>query len=142
MRVAVLWAACVLALTAPAARAEDAALCAGPPGGLPIIAPLEHFAARINKGGPLTIVAVGSSSTSGVGASNPDLSYPSRLESMLRQVFPGLEISVVNRGRGGEDAPEELARLARDVVALKPDLAIWQVGTNAVLRRDDLAADA
>jgi acyl-CoA thioesterase-1 len=91
--------------------------------------------------GPLTIVAVGSSSTAGSGASSPDFSYPSRLEAELRQRFPKLDIHVVNRGKGGEDAPEELARLTADVVALHPDLAIWQVGTNAVMRRDDLGAD-
>jgi acyl-CoA thioesterase I len=126
-------------LSALAAQPE---FCAAPPGGIPIIASLAHFAGRIDKGEPLTIVAVGSSSTSGVGASSPDLTYPSRLEVDLRQIFPKLEIHVINRGKGGEDAPEELARLATDVVALHPDLAIWQVGTNAVLRRDDLAADA
>jgi acyl-CoA thioesterase I len=123
------------------AQAGDGNLCAGPPGGLPILPPLEHFAARIEHGGPLTVVAVGSSSTLGVGASSPDLAYPSRLEAELRERFPHLEIHVVNRGKGGEDAPEELARLSADVVALHPDLAIWQVGTNAVLRRDDLGAD-
>lgn len=130
------------AILAPiAARADDGALCAAPPGGVPIIAPLDHVAARLNEGGPLTIVAVGSSSTSGIGASSPELTYPSRLEVELRRMLPRHEISVVNRGKGGEDAPEELARLGRDVVAAHPDLAIWQVGTNAVLRRDDLSAD-
>ena len=137
-----LWAAAALALAPITAQAaDDPGLCAAPPGGVPIIVPLEHFAARIDKEGPLNIVAVGSSSTSGIGASSPELTYPSRLEAELRQAFPKLEIHVVNRGRAGEDAPEELARLAGDVVALHPDLAIWQVGTNAVLRRDDLAAD-
>jgi len=130
------------AILAPVfARADDAALCAPPPGGVPIIAPLEHVAARLNEGGPLTVVAVGSSSTSGVGASSPELNYPSRLEVELQQRLPRHEISVVNRGKGGEDAPEELARLSNDVVAAHPDLAIWQVGTNAVLRRDDLGTD-
>ena len=142
MRWSALWMAAAAIAVAPlAAQAEDAALCAGPPGGLPIIRPLAHFAARIDKGGPLTIVAVGSSSTAGTGASSPDFNYPSRLEVELRAMFPTLEIHVVNRGKGGEDAPEELARLAGDVVALHPDLAIWQVGTNAVIRRDDLSAD-
>jgi acyl-CoA thioesterase I len=130
---------CLASLTARAG--DNADLCAGPPGGLPIVQPLEHFAARIEHGGPLNIVAVGSSSTVGIGASSPDLAYPSRLEAELRERFPRLEIHVVNRGKGGEDAPEELARLPVDVVALHPDLAIWQVGTNAVLRRDDLGAD-
>ncbi|HTQ34225.1 MAG TPA: SGNH/GDSL hydrolase family protein [Stellaceae bacterium] len=134
--------AAALCLVPLVAHAADNALCSGPPDGLPIIAPLDHFAARIEQGGPLNIVAVGSSSTSGIGASSPDLTYPSRLEAELRQRFPNLDIHVVNRGKGGEDAPEELARLPNDVVALHPDLAIWQVGTNAVLRRDNLGADA
>ena len=86
----------------------------------------------------LTIVAIGSSSTQGVGASSPAASYPSRLEAELRKRFPQVDIRVINRGKGGEDAPEELARLERDVIAEHPDLVIWQLGTNAVLRRDDL----
>jgi lysophospholipase L1-like esterase len=124
-----------------AAVAGEPELCTAPPGWSAIIAPLERVAARINQGGPLEIVAVGSSSTSGVGATSPGMTYPSRLEAALRERLPAIDIHVVNRGKGGEDAPEELARLAADVVAAHPDLAIWQVGTNAVLRRDDLAAD-
>jgi acyl-CoA thioesterase I len=139
MRAAALLAAAILV---PAlAQADDAALCAPPPGGVPIIAPLEHAAARLNEGRPLTIVAVGSSSTLGIGASSPEFNYPSRLEVELQRRLPRHEISVINRGKGGEDAPEELARLGRDVVEAHPDLAIWQVGTNAVLRRDDPGID-
>jgi acyl-CoA thioesterase-1 len=133
--------AAIIALAPFAALADDGGLCAGAPGLASILPPLEHSAARIDAGGPLTIVAVGSSSTAGTGASSPDRTYPSQLERELRQRFPKLDIDVVNHGKGGEDAPEELARLGRDVVAANPDLAIWQVGTNAVLRRDDLAAD-
>ena len=89
----------------------------------------------------MTIVAVGSSSTQGVGASAPSFSYPSRLEAALKARLPGIEIRVINRGKGGEDAAEELERLGRDVIAEHPDLVIWQLGTNAVLRRDDLEMD-
>jgi lysophospholipase L1-like esterase len=89
----------------------------------------------------LTIVAVGSSSTSGVGASAPGFSYPSRLEAALKDRFPDSDVRVINRGKGGEDVSEELVRLDRDVIAEHPQLVIWQLGTNAVLRRDDLTAD-
>jgi acyl-CoA thioesterase-1 len=102
---------------------------------------LDRSAVRIDQGRPLTIVAMGSSSTQGVGASAPSFSYPSRLQEELRERFPAVEIRVRNRGIGGQDVGEELNRLDRDVVAEHPDLVIWQVGTNAVLRRDDLAAD-
>jgi acyl-CoA thioesterase I len=115
--------------------------CAAPPALLAIEAALDRTSSRILSGQPLTIVAMGSSSTLGVGASSPAFSYPSRLEQELRQQFPGVEIRVVNHGVGGQDVPEELTRLGRDVIAEHPDLVVWQVGTNAVLRRDDLSAD-
>lgn len=135
-------AAAALATLAPvAAFAAGSSWCSAPAGWTAIQAPLEHTAARINAGGPLNIVAVGSSSTVGVGATGPQEAYPYRLQVALREHFSKLDIEVANRGASGEDAPEELARLTTDVVALHPDLAIWQVGTNAVLRRDDLSAD-
>ena len=115
--------------------------CAVPPALSAIGATLDRSATRLGQRRPLTIVAMGSSSTLGVGASAPAMSYPSRLEGELRDRFPAVEIRVLNRGIGGQDVGEELNRLDRDVVAEHPDLVIWQVGTNAVLRRDDLAAD-
>jgi lysophospholipase L1-like esterase len=115
--------------------------CAARPALSAIEAPLDRTSSRILSGQPLTIVAIGSSSTLGVGASTPALSYPSRLEQELRRRFPGIEIRVVNHGVSGQDVPEELTRLGRDVLAEHPDLVVWQVGTNAVLRRDDLSAD-
>lgn len=136
-----------LGLVAGLANAADlgtpktAASCGAPPA-LTVIEPAEaRIAARIERREPLTIVAVGSSSTQGVGASAPGLSYPSRLATELKNRFPGIDIQVINRGKGGEDVSEELARLDRDVIAEHPELVIWQVGTNAVLRRDDLDAD-
>jgi acyl-CoA thioesterase I len=82
----------------------------------------------------VTIVALGSSSTAGAGASAPTASYPSRLEAELRQRFPGVAISVIHRGVNGEEAAVLLARLGREVIDAKPDLVLWQVGSNAVLR--------
>ena len=43
-------------------------------------------------------------------------------------------IDVLNRGIGGQEAPEELSRFESDVIAEAPALVIWQVGTNAVYR--------
>jgi lysophospholipase L1-like esterase len=121
---------------------SEAPVCPVPAALTRIDPELGRVAADLAAHRPITIVAIGSSSTEGVGASNAGLSYPSQLERDLKARLPGAEIRVVNRGKGGEDAGEELVRLARDVVAEHPDLVIWQVGTNAVLRRDDLAADA
>ncbi|HJE23295.1 MAG TPA: SGNH/GDSL hydrolase family protein [Methylorubrum populi] len=104
---------------------EDAA-----PAGLP------HVAQKIALGGPLRIVAFGSSSTEGIGASAPAASYPARLEAGLRHALPRLagRITVANRGIGGEAVDEMLARLDRDVIAPGPDLVIWQTGSNDALR--------
>lgn len=137
--------AMVLGSSGPAFPETTATLvppnCATPPALSGIDAALDRTSSRILSGRPLTIVAMGSSSTLGVGASTPALSYPSRLEQELRLRFPGAEIRVVNHGVGGQDVPEELSRIGRDVLAEHPDLVVWQVGTNAVLRRDDLSAD-
>jgi acyl-CoA thioesterase-1 len=102
---------------------------------------LPHVAARLAAGDGLKIVALGSSSTEGVGASFPDRSYPARLNAHLRARYPDIDISVRNEGVSGEDAKEMLARLDR-VIAEKPDLIIWQIGTNAVLEGLDLVEQA
>jgi acyl-CoA thioesterase I len=88
----------------------------------------------LQRGKPITIVAVGSSSTAGAGASSPAASYPSRLEALLKQQFPKAQLRVINRGVNGEEAEEMLARFEREVIAEKPALVLWQVGTNAILR--------
>jgi acyl-CoA thioesterase-1 len=103
---------------------------------------LTHMALRLASGEPITIVAFGSSSTAGAGASSPAATYPSRLEADLKTRFPGRTMKVLNRGVGGEDASEMLARMDRDVAPERPDLVLWQVGTNAVLSNHALAGEA
>ena len=104
--------------------------------------PLSHVAERVALGEPVNIVAIGSSSTSGAGASSTAWNYPSRLEIELQARLPQLPIRVLNRGVGGEEVPQMLARFADAVVAEKPDLVIWQVGTNSVLRGHDVRKTA
>ncbi|MBY0336451.1 MAG: SGNH/GDSL hydrolase family protein [Acetobacteraceae bacterium] len=87
--------------------------------------------------GPLTVVALGSSSTEGAGASNPALTYPALLETKLRRALPGRPLRVVNAGRSGETSEEMLARLDRDVLSHRPALVVWQAGGNEVLRGRD-----
>jgi lysophospholipase L1-like esterase len=100
--------------------------------------PLVHMARRIAMGHAVTIVALGSSSTAGAGASAPAASYPSRLEVELKAAFPGQAITVLNRGANGEEAAEMLARFDDSVSAAHPDVVLWQVGTNALLRDNPL----
>ncbi len=89
---------------------------------------LTHFAQSLVSGKP-KVVAIGSSTTAGEGNIKP---YPDRLLSFLQAEYPNPGITMVNEGIGGQEAPIELARFATDVIAHKPDLVIWQVGTNAV----------
>jgi acyl-CoA thioesterase I len=96
--------------------------------------PLIHTARLLASGAPIKIVALGSSSTYGAGASTSAASYPSQLAHELARLFPGHEITVLNRGVNGDEASDMLARLDTAVIAEKPDLVLWQVGTNSVLR--------
>ena len=97
-----------------------------------LVGVLPHVAHRIAAAQPLRIVAFGSSSTEGVGASSPALTYPARLQAFLRAALP-VPVEVVNAGIGGQDADDMLRRLP-SVVARHPDLVIWQTGSNDPLR--------
>jgi len=111
--------------------------CLPPKGGAKSIGSLPHVASKLASGEPVVIVAFGSSSTAGTGTTSPEFTYPNRLAAQLRRQYPTADITVINRGQGGEDAPEMMKRLQTAVLDMKPDLVIWQVGTNAVLRNLD-----
>lgn len=96
--------------------------------------PLPGLRAEIESQRAVTIVALGSSSTEGAGASEPEATYPARLQALLRAALPDREISVINAGRSGETTVEMLARLDQDVLSRSPDLVIWQAGANEVLK--------
>jgi lysophospholipase L1-like esterase len=109
-----------------------------PPKGAPrSVGSLPHVAHKLAAGEPVVIVAFGSSSTQGYGASSPEFTYPNRLAAQLQRKYPTANITVVNRGKGGDDAPEMMKRLQTEVIDAHPDMVIWQVGTNAILRNLD-----
>jgi lysophospholipase L1-like esterase len=117
------------------ARAETPSpTCDTPPDLIRLINPLSHVAQKIAAGEPITIVAIGSSSTAGAGASSPAKTYPSQLQVELSKQFPKNSITVLNRGVGGEEVGDMLKRFDNAIVAVKPDLVLWQLGTNSVIR--------
>jgi len=128
-----------LALALPARADTPAPTCDAPFDLVRLTNPLQHIAQKISAGEPITIVAIGSSSTSGAGASSPAATYPSRLAVELQEHLPRLSITVLNRGVGGEEVAEMLKRFDTAVIAAKPDLVIWQLGTNSVIRGHKLA---
>jgi len=94
--------------------------------------PLHRTSRPISTGVPLTIVALGSSSTAGAGATKPEASYPIRLREHLSSLL-GHRVIVVNRGRNGDRVGDMLFRLPTEVIPEHPDAVIWQLGTNALL---------
>lgn len=84
----------------------------------------------LRETGKLTIVAIGSSTTAGAGASAEDRSYPVVLQDELRRRLPNADVTVVNKGVGGQSAYEMLLRMDTDVVEQKPSLVIWQTVVN------------
>lgn len=95
---------------------------------------LAQVARRIDSGKTVTIVAIGSSSTAGAGASSPAMNYPNRLAVELQQQFPKARFNVINKGVNGEEVPDMLRRFDEAVIANKPDLVLWQLGTNSLIR--------
>src|SRR3954451_11129154 len=53
---------------------------------------------RLARAQPAYILAIGSSSTEGVGASSKATSYPAQLQDQLRAAWPGATVSVENAG--------------------------------------------
>jgi hypothetical protein len=118
----------------PAGAVSPSTACAVSPQQARFDFPLPHTARLLASGKPIKIVALGSSSTYGKGASSSAAAYPNRLAQELTRHFPGHEFTVLNRGVNGEEITDMLARLDKAVIAEHPDLVLWQVGTNSVLR--------
>lgn len=118
-----------------AAPAVAGAVCPSTPATAPIELP--HLRSAIDHGIEGVIIALGSSSTQGAMASDPAHSYPAVLQQALSTGLPQAHFAVINRGIGGQDAAEELVRLDADVLAVHPQLVIWQVGANGALRNVD-----
>ncbi len=101
-------------------------------------AKLVHSAKRVVLEKRLSIVAIGSSSTMGMGASSAEAAWPARLEADLRRRLPNVAVTVQNRAKPRETADQMAKRLAKDVLSLKPDLVIWETGTADAVRSIDI----
>jgi len=125
---------CFAALPARAEGNSPRAACTAPAEFAGLEHAPENIRDRVARKLPIKIVAIGSSSTSGAGASSQAATYPSRLEAELKARLPGLPVTVLNKGIGGEEAQQMVARFDADVIEEAPDLVLWQVGSNSVLR--------
>lgn len=84
--------------------------------------------------GSFTVVAIGSSSIEGVGASAPQYNLVSRLDVALKKALPGVTVQTINAGIGGQNLPQMIARFEKDVYANKPDLVLFQTGMNDTIQ--------
>jgi len=103
--------------------------------GLSLGAPLAYVKAKFDKGGTVTIVALGSSSTTGFGVFRSGGAFPDVMKRELLRLRPSAQIKLINSGHIMDDLPGNVARLDNEVLRYKPDLVVWQVGTNDAVWR-------
>lgn len=80
--------------------------------------------------GTVLSVAIGSSSTAGVGASSPSNGYVAVIQRLLADYTGLAQFVVVNAGVSGNSLSQVRNRLQRDALAMNPQLVILQVGVN------------
>ena len=114
------------------AGSSDAEICLAANRSLALGAPLPRTAARLNAGGAVRIVAIGSSSPTGLWVLSPTATYPEVMRRELARLRPAARVEVINAGRVGETIGGSIARFERDVLPHGPDLVVWQLGTNDV----------
>ncbi len=67
----------------------------------------------------------------------PKNSYAEDLHKILHTFYPCAQINLVNAGISGDNAPNGLARLSRDILPSKPDLTVVCYGLNDSGAGDD-----
>jgi lysophospholipase L1-like esterase len=96
---------------------------------------LKRVTEAVQKDKKLTIAVVGAGSSILAGPDGPRSAYPARLEAVLKQKLPSVEVRVVSLVRTRMTA-EDMARGMEKMLAdEKPDLVIWQTGTLDAIRR-------
>ena len=125
----------LVAALSSAARAETAAAetCLAANRSLSLGVSLPRTAAHLKEGQSLKIVAVGSSSTTGLWMLSADATYPEVMGREITELRPATRVKVINSGRVGDTVPGMISRFGSDVLAHHPDLIVWQLGTNDVV---------
>lgn len=114
------------------ANMSAAETCLAANSNLSLGARLPRTGDRLKSGELLKIVAIGSSSTVGLWEFRPTTTYPDVMRREILRLQPGAKISITNSGRVGDTIPDNIARFERDVFSFKPDLILWQLGTNDI----------
>jgi GDSL-like lipase/acylhydrolase family protein len=124
-------------LAAGSARAEDAPQnCEVPAYLLSNDSVLPKVGQVLKAGQRLDILVVGSRSST-IGTSDGTAAYPARLQVMLREKLPAVDVNVSVELQVKKTAEEIAPSLEKLVEDRKPTLVIWQTGTVDAMRSVD-----
>jgi hypothetical protein len=129
-------AALLCALIGGGAHAKDTEGCIAAAGGVAPDFAMPHVAEAIAKK-RLDVVVIGSASSELAGPSGSNIAYPTRLETALGKLLPGVTVKVTTFARPRETAEEMENKLSRIIAEAKPALVIWQTGTADAIRGVD-----
>jgi len=128
--------ALLCALSGGAAIAKDDNECMTAAGAVAPDFGLPHVARAIARK-KLDVAVVGSASSELSGPAGTNIAYPTRLETALRTLLPGVTVKVSTYARPRESASEMEMKLPRILSESKPSLLIWQTGTADAIRGID-----
>jgi acyl-CoA thioesterase-1 len=102
-------------------------------GGEAIVAesPLPNVAAALASRKQIKILAIGASAAAGSRTTKGG--YTVLIEQILERAVKGLNVVMINRGVSGELAANAATRIRIETALNRPDVVLWQVGTNDAL---------
>jgi len=93
--------------------------------------PLPNVASDLANHKTIKILTIGASAAAGRRATRGG--YTMLIEQILERAVKGLDVVMINRGVSGELAAYAAPRMKTEVALTRPDLVLWQVGTNDAL---------
>jgi acyl-CoA thioesterase I len=90
--------------------------------------PLPNVAAALREGRSIRILTIGAAVRRKARGSYTDL-----IQRLVERAIEGLDVEIVNRSVSGELAGYAAERIKLEVALNKPELVLWQVGTNDAL---------
>jgi hypothetical protein len=136
MRAAVALVMLSLAAVSPA-RAEDVKTCEVTSELLATDSVLSNVAEQIKSSHQLTVVVLGSGSSTLAGPDGSAAAYPARFEFYLAQRLPDVSVHVTTELHLRQTAEEAGEAIDKLVNGTKPTLVVWQTGTVDALRSVD-----
>ena len=99
---------------------------------------LTHVTARLRQNQPLRVLIIGSSTSSGLGASAPERAYPAVFARRFREMKRGVQLSLSVAGFDGDITSGILQKFRSDISGRLPlDLVVWQSGINDAISGED-----